>query len=118
MSARQFGHQCLGPDINIFPLFTELLELFDVPSSHFGWKFDFITAFSTAFNRFDLHDRSRCGRLTNGNFFSTILRHVNPGGLLFVLNNLTRQIWRVRRLAVFALKRRTNGNDTIRLTGR
>ena len=93
--ARQFGHECLGTDIDIFPLFTELLELFGVPrkvwmiraferSPDFGRKFDLITGFSTAFNRFDLHDRSRWWGPNEWEFFlDDLVRHVNPGGRIF-----------------------------------
>jgi SAM-dependent methyltransferase len=59
---QQFGHQGLGADIDEFPLFRELVELFQVqrmifriepfqPLPNFGRRFDLITAFSTSFNR-------------------------------------------------------------------
>ena len=59
---QQIEHTCLGMDIDEFPLFTELLELFRVERRvwtirpferlpDFGRKFDWITAFATAFNR-------------------------------------------------------------------
>jgi len=59
---QQFGHAGLGTDIDEFPLFRELVELFQVqrtifriepfqPLPDFGGKFDLITAFSTSFNR-------------------------------------------------------------------
>jgi len=61
---QQLGHDCLGSDIDEFPLFTELLDLFHVSRitwriepfqslPDFGRQFDLITAFSTAFNRND-----------------------------------------------------------------
>jgi SAM-dependent methyltransferase len=59
---QQLGHTCLGLDIDEFPLFTELLELFRVERRvwmirpferlpDFGRKYHWITAFATAFNR-------------------------------------------------------------------
>jgi SAM-dependent methyltransferase len=59
---RQLGHRSIGLDLEWFPLFTELLDLFQIerktweikpfePLPDFGRKFDWITAFSTGFNR-------------------------------------------------------------------
>jgi SAM-dependent methyltransferase len=59
---QQLGHRSLGLDLEWFPLFTELLDLFQIerrtweikpfePLPDLGRKFDWITAFSTGFNR-------------------------------------------------------------------
>ena len=64
---QQLGHSCLGLDIDVFPLFTQLLDLFGVerriwtirpfePLPHLGRKFDLITAFSIDFNRISKQD--------------------------------------------------------------
>jgi SAM-dependent methyltransferase len=60
--AQQLGHSALGLDIDEFPLFTQLLDLFHVerriwairhhePLPDLGRRFDLITAFSIDFNR-------------------------------------------------------------------
>ena len=57
---QQLGHTCLGLDIDVFPLFTQLLDLFGVerrvcaikpfePLPDLGRKFDLVTAFSIDF---------------------------------------------------------------------
>src|SRR5437764_6656007 len=59
--AKNLGHSVLGLDLDQFPLFTELLHLFDVervvwrikalePLPDLDQKFDWITAFSINFN--------------------------------------------------------------------
>src|SRR3954471_18369574 len=64
---QHLGHRCLGLDIDVFPLFTQLLDLFGVerrvwtirrfePLPDLGRKFDLITAFSIDFNRISKQD--------------------------------------------------------------
>jgi hypothetical protein len=88
------GHASLGVDIDIFPLFTELTDLFNVqrrvwaihpfePLPQLGRKFDLITAFSIDFNR----DRKRDGWWGPPEwafFLEDLKRHLNPGGRVFL----------------------------------
>ena len=78
---RQLGHSCLGLDIDVFPLFAELLDLFRIerrvwairpyePLPDLGRRFDLITAFSIDFNR-ESKREWWWGR-RNGLFFSRI----------------------------------------------
>jgi SAM-dependent methyltransferase len=92
--ARQFGHSGLGLDIDEFPLLAELLALLEVPRKvwtiqpfeplpDFGRKFDWITAFSTRFNR-DSEDRV-IWQVAEWDYFLTDLgRHLKPGGRVFL----------------------------------
>lgn len=91
---QQLGHTGLGLDIDEFPLFTRLLDLFQVerrvwtirpyePLPDLGRKFDLITAFSIDFNR-----ESRCdwwwGPSEWAFFLDDLARHLNPGGCIFL----------------------------------
>jgi SAM-dependent methyltransferase len=92
--AQQLGHSALGVDIDVFPLFTELLELLQVerrvwtirrrePLPDLGRKFDLITAFSIDFNRES--KREWWWGPTEWAFFLDDLRHhLNPGGRIFL----------------------------------
>ena len=92
--AKQFGHSVTGLDIDEFPLFRELLELFELPRKvwtikpfeplpDFGRKFDWITAFSTRFNR-DREDRHVWGVKEWEFFLDDLSRHLKPGGKVFL----------------------------------
>jgi SAM-dependent methyltransferase len=91
---RQLGHSSLGLDIDAFPLFTELLELFQVerrvwtirpgePLPDLGRKFDLITAFSIDFNRESKLDWW-WGPAEWAFFLDDLKRHLNPGGRIFL----------------------------------
>lgn len=91
---KQFGHTVVGLDIDEFPLFRELLTLFEVPRTvwmiqpfqalpDFDHKFDWITAFSTRFNR-DREDRN-VWHVPEWNYFlDNLQRHLKPGGKVFL----------------------------------
>ncbi|MEY2518916.1 MAG: hypothetical protein QOF24_675 [Verrucomicrobiota bacterium] len=90
----QLGHTCQGLDIDEFPLFTQLLDLFGVdrriwtirpyePLPDLGRKFDLITAFSIDFNRESKRDW--WWDAPEWSFFLDDLnRHLNPGGRIFL----------------------------------
>ena len=91
---QHLGHNCLGLDIDEFPLFTQLLDLFHVerriwtiqprePLPDLGRKFDLITAFSIDFNRVSKQD---CwwGPSEWEFFLDDLNRHLNPGGRIFL----------------------------------
>lgn len=91
--AQQFGHSGIGLDLDEFPLFGELLALFGVPRKvwriapfqplpEFDRKFDWITAFSTRFNR-DREDRQVWGAKEWNFFLDHLKRHLRPGGKVF-----------------------------------
>ena len=91
---RQLGHSSLGLDIDAFPLFTELLDLFQVerrvwtirpcePLPDLGRKFDLITAFSIDFNRESKRDWW-WGPAEWAFFLDDLKRHLNPGGRIFL----------------------------------
>jgi SAM-dependent methyltransferase len=91
---QQLGHTCQGLDIDEFPLFTQLLELFGVdrriwtirpyePLPDFGRKFDLITAFSIDFNRESKRDWW-WGPSEWAFFLDDLNRHLNPGGRIFL----------------------------------
>src|SRR5207249_12068450 len=93
------GHSVLGLDLDQFPLFTELLHLFDVervvwrikalePLPDLDQKFDWITAFSINFN---LHyPAERLWESVEWDFFLRDLqRHLAPGGKIFLGLNPT-----------------------------
>ena len=90
---KRLGHPVLGLDIDQFPLFTELLDLFDVqrvvwrikalePLPDLDQKFDWITAFSINFN---LHypEERLWGRVEWDFFLHDLQRHLAPGGKIF-----------------------------------
>ena len=91
--ARQYSHSVMGLDIDEFPLLRELTVLFSVPRTvwtiqpfqplpDFEQKFDWITAFSTRFNR-DREDRNVWGVKEWGFFLDDLSRHLRPGGKVF-----------------------------------
>jgi len=99
---QQLGHRCMGLDLEWFPLFTELLDLFQIerktweikpfePLPDLGRKFDWITAFSTGFNR-----RKRVPwRLPEWKFFLDDLEnYLQPGGKIFFALNPERKAGR------------------------
>ncbi len=113
---QQLGHRCLGLDIDVYPLFTELLDLFQVerkvwpirpnePLPDLGPKFDLITAFSIDFNR----ESKRCwwwGPAEWGFFLDDLKRHLNPGGRIFLgLNPKENGEYYTRELRQFFLDR-------------
>jgi SAM-dependent methyltransferase len=92
---QQLGHRCVGLDLEWFPLFTELLDLFQIerktweikpfePLPDFGRKFDWVTGFSTGFNRI-----KKCpwGPGEWDFFLKDLQRHVRPGGKIFFALN-------------------------------
>ena len=87
-------HACLGLDIDEFPLFTQLLELFGIerrvwtirpfePLPDLGRKFDLVTAFSIDFNRVSKQDWW-WGPPEWAFFLDDLKRHLNPGGRIFL----------------------------------
>lgn len=91
---QQLGHTCLGLDIDEFPLFTRLLELFRIerrvwairpfePLPNLGRKFDLITAFSIDFNRDSKRDWW-WGPAEWAFFLDDLERHLNSGGHIFL----------------------------------
>jgi SAM-dependent methyltransferase len=94
---QHLGHSCLGLDIDVFPLFTELLDLFGVerrvwtirpfePLPDLGRKFDLITAFSIDFNRISKQDWW-WGPKEWAFFLDDLKRCLNPGGRVFLALN-------------------------------
>lgn len=91
---QHLGHSSLGLDIDEFPLFTELLDLFRVERQiwtirpyeqlpDLGRKFDWITAFSVDFNRESRRDWW-WGPPEWDFFLEDLKRHLNPGGRVFL----------------------------------
>ena len=93
---QQFGHRCLGLDMEWFPVFTDLLNLFGVerrtweirafePLPDLGLKFDLVTAFSTGFNRV----KKKPWRVPEWQFFLDDLaaNHLKPNGKVFLALN-------------------------------
>ncbi len=91
---QQLGHSCLGLDIDVLPLFTELLDLFRLerrtwtirpcePLPDLGRKFDLITAFSIDFNR-ESKREWWWGPSEWAFFLDDLRRHLNPGGRIFL----------------------------------
>ena len=91
---QQLGHTCLGLDVDEFPLFPRLLELFHVerrvgairpyePLPDLGRKFDLVTAFSIDFNRESKSD-SWWGPSEWAFFLDDLQRHLNPAGRIFL----------------------------------
>lgn len=90
--SQQLGHRCLGFDLDWFPLYTELIELFGVerrlgeikafePLPDLGRKFDWITAFSTGFNR--RSDKTLWGPVEWEFFLNDLTKYLKPGGHVF-----------------------------------
>jgi SAM-dependent methyltransferase len=99
---QQLGHRPLGIDIDEFPLYRELVELFQVerrifeiktlePLPDLGRKFHWITGFSTGFNR--KPDRSLWGPAEWDFFLSDLKKHLHPGGSVFFGLNPGQQGW-------------------------
>ena len=99
---QQLGHRCLGLDIDWFPLYSELIDLFGVerriweiktlePLPDLGRKFDWITAFSTGFNR--KPDRTLWGPPEWEFFLNDLKRHLKPGGHVFIGLNPGQDGW-------------------------
>jgi SAM-dependent methyltransferase len=91
---QHLGHTCLGLDIDEFPLFSQLLDLFQVerrvwaiepfqPLPDLGRTFDLVTAFSTDFNRISKQDRW-WGPREWAFFLDDLTRYLNPGGQIFL----------------------------------
>jgi SAM-dependent methyltransferase len=91
---QHLGHSSLGLDIDEFPLFSELLDLFQVerrvwtirpyePLPDLGRRFDWITAFSVDFNRESKRDWW-WGPPEWAFFLEDLKRHLNPGGRIFI----------------------------------
>ena len=96
--AQQFGHDCVGVDVDDFPLSNELIDLFGVkrvtqrirafqPLPDLGHKFNLITAFSSAFGR--SQDESRGWTVEEWKFFLEDLdRHrAASGEILLEINS-------------------------------
>jgi 2-polyprenyl-3-methyl-5-hydroxy-6-metoxy-1,4-benzoquinol methylase len=91
---QQLGHRSLGVDLEWFPVFTDLLNLFQVerktweikafePLPQLG-KFDWITAFSTGFNRV----KKKPWRVPEWEFFlNDLSNHLQPNGNVFLALN-------------------------------
>jgi SAM-dependent methyltransferase len=90
---QQLGHRGLGLDLDWFPLYTELIDLFGVerriweiktlePLPDLGRRFDWITAFSTGFNR--KADKTLWGPAEWDFFLNDLKHHLKPGGHVFI----------------------------------
>jgi len=97
----QLGHEVLGPDIDEFPLFGDLINLFGVP--HVVWaieafkalpdlgaRFDYITAFATRFNRSAERDWY-WGPAEWSFFVDDLKQYLAPGGQIFFSLNRRRR---------------------------
>jgi SAM-dependent methyltransferase len=92
---QQHGHRCLGLDLEWFPVFTDLLNLMQVerktweikafdPLPDLGRKFDWVTAFSTGFNRV----KKKPWRVPEWQFFlDDVEKRLRPGGRMFFALN-------------------------------
>jgi SAM-dependent methyltransferase len=91
--AKQFGHRCLGLDTDDDAIFSELMRLFDLPRviwrikafeplPDFEKSFDWITAFSTAFQG-AREDSWRWGAAEWKFFLDDLERRLKPGGRIF-----------------------------------
>ncbi|MFL6515711.1 MAG: class I SAM-dependent methyltransferase [Chthoniobacterales bacterium] len=92
---QQHGHRCQGLDLEWFPVFTDLLNLMKVerkvweikafePLPDLGRKFNWITAFSTGFNRV----KKKPWRVPEWKFFlDDLQKHLLPGGKVFFALN-------------------------------
>jgi len=90
---KKLGHSVLGLDVGHIDLYTELVELFDVPRvlwkisafeplPDLGQKFDWITAFSVRFNLYQPSKRS-WGSAEWDFLLRDLQRHLTPGGKIF-----------------------------------
>ena len=92
---RQFGHRVAGLDLEWYPVFTDLLNLFQIerttweikpfePLPDFGMRFDWVTAFSTGFNRI----KKVPWRVREWDFFlNDLANKLKPGGKIFFALN-------------------------------
>ena len=92
---RQLGHRCLGLDMEWYPVFTDLLDLFQIerktweiepfqPLPDLDRKFDWVTAFSTGFNRV----KKVPWRVPEWEFFlNDLKKKLKPGGKIFFALN-------------------------------
>jgi SAM-dependent methyltransferase len=113
---QHLGHSCLGMDIDAYPLFTELLDLFQVerrvwtirpyePLPDLGRRFDLITAFSIDFNRESKRDWW-WGPSEWAFFLDDLKRHLSPGGRIFLgLNPTNEGVYYTAELREFFLSR-------------
>jgi SAM-dependent methyltransferase len=111
---QQLGHRCLGLDFDWFPLFTELVDLFQIerkiwkinafePLPDLGSKFDWITGFSTGFNR---TQGLPWGPREWDFFLNDLQRHLRPGGsIFFALNPGKKECYYTDDLRDFFLNR-------------
>jgi SAM-dependent methyltransferase len=90
---KNLGHSVLGLDVERVVLFTELLELFEVPRviwritafdplPDLGQKFDWITAFSVNFNLYH-PGKKRWGTAEWDYFLRDLQQHLISGGKVF-----------------------------------
>ena len=90
---KNLGHSVLGVDVERVVLFTELLELFEVPRvvwrisafqqlPDLGQKFDWITAFSVNFNLYH-PSKERWGTTEWDSFLCDLQHNLAPGGKVF-----------------------------------
>jgi SAM-dependent methyltransferase len=99
---KQLGHEVVGLDVDEFPLFRELVDLFGVPRvvwaieafqplPDLGGRFDYITAFATSFNRSAGNDDE--WGVQEWDFILTDLQqHLAPEGrMFFTLNRIRGQ---------------------------
>jgi SAM-dependent methyltransferase len=99
---RELGHHGLGLDKEGFPVFRELIDLLQVerrfceirafqPIPDLGRKFDWVTGFSTGFNR--NQDRSLWGPREWSFFLRDLGKHLRPGGRMFFGLNPAQNGW-------------------------
>jgi SAM-dependent methyltransferase len=94
---KRFGHSVLGLDVDVSPLFKELLEVFGVPRTVFRvqpfeslpnlhQQFDWITAFSIGFDRYRTTN-SRWGPSEWDFFLHDLQLQLAPGGKIYLTLN-------------------------------
>ena len=94
---KRFGHSVLGLDVDVSPLFKELLEVFGVPRTVFRvqpfeslpnlhQQFDWITAFSIGFDRYRATN-SRWGPAEWDFLLRDLQRRLAPGGKIYLALN-------------------------------
>jgi SAM-dependent methyltransferase len=92
--AQQLGHSGIGIDTDEIPMFSDLVDLLGVerkivtvqafePLPDLGRKFDWITAFSTAFNG-SVGQDWRWGVAEWKFFLDDLANHLKPGGRIFL----------------------------------